>query len=140
MGGVWFFAGDVPEKAAIIFGMGRGGQSQGFFGGVRDEQFFAGNADALVAVARVNLRRARLQPSGVTIESLALHPRFGKLLGVSHLFHHQRDLLIFHLEILLRYSLLSRSLYLPPAIESKRPLKTVAVPQAQFAGERCLFT
>ena len=51
--------------------MGRGGQSQGFFGGVRDEEFFAGNADALAAVACVNLPRARLQPNGVTIESLA---------------------------------------------------------------------
>jgi hypothetical protein len=63
----------------------------------------------------------RLQPGGVAIESLALRPRFGKLSGVSDLFHHQRALCVTHREILMLGRLRSSSFYLSPTIESKHP-------------------
>jgi hypothetical protein len=80
----------------------------------------------------------RLQPGGVAIKALALRPRFGKLFGVSDLFHHQRDLQVSHLEILLLGRLQSSLFYLSPTIESNHP----AVPKNCVFQDCCgrLFT
>src|SRR5437660_1252627 len=80
---------DITEQdTSVLFGMGGSGLTENFFGGVRYEQLFARNANALAAIVRVNLSSMLLETSRVAVETLILLKRFCQLFRIGHFFHH----------------------------------------------------
>ena len=68
---VYLVEWDVAEQRAVILGMGRSRQGQSGLRRVGNEEFLAGDADALAAVLAVDLGHLGLQPGRCSDRTVA---------------------------------------------------------------------